>query len=236
MACHYWICVDEKTHHMLTKIVSKFFVPLKKAKFLITFRDKEKTDDEGNIIAAEAIKISAKPRDLFGYDFEICIDSDIWAKADKMTKYRILYHELRHCGVETEEGSSEPKYDDNNRLKTYMIKHNLWLKTFKEEVEIFGFDGADKDVAEFMSEMLESRDKIKLNKKDFMAKLGIEIHVSADSTKKKKVKKQSAEELEEEADRLLGLKKKKKKKKVTEIAMSTEKKKKRSVDEDDEED
>ena len=230
MATHFWIDKSEKTAAVYSKLIKKFFPSLKKAQFLFTLRDKEKTDDEGNVIVAEARRIGTKERDLWGFDFEICMDAEIWAKANQVNKYRIAYHELNHCGVEMEEGTSDPKYDDNNRLKTFMIKHDLFLKTFKAEIEIFGFEGADHEVATFMSEMMDSRDAIKKNKKKFMGELGIELYKETASEpevkKKKKKKKTTSEDLEAAADKILGIKKKNKEK-FTEVSMSTVKKKKK---------
>jgi hypothetical protein len=235
MATHYWKNKDVNTDKIFSKLTANFFPDLRKAKFLLTFRDNTKMDDEGNTIVAEARKCGTKERDLWGFDFEICMDSDIWNKANKADKYRIGYHELCHCGVEKEDGSNEVKYDDNNQLKTFLIKHDLFLKTFKQEIEIFGFEGVDNDTAEFMSEMLESRDKIKKNKKAFLGALGIEINKSVgESVLKKKKKPVEDTDEDEDIDDLddTPVKKKKKKKKVTtEITVSTKKKKKPSAEE-----
>jgi hypothetical protein len=240
MATHFWRDTSETTANIFSKLIKNNFPLLKKANFIFVLRDNEKTDDEGNIIAGEARKISGKERDLWGFDFEICLDAEIWSKMNKADKYRLGFHELCHCGVETEEGSTEPKFDDNGKLKTKIIKHDIWLKTFKQEIETFGFDGTDQEVATVLSEMMDNKAQIKKNKKEFLAKMGIEINKEVGETevkkKKKKnkhteieisTKKKSKEELEEEADKLLGLDPKKKKKdRLIEIDMKKHNRKK----------
>jgi hypothetical protein len=240
MATNYWKNTDPATEKIFSKLVKECFPHLKTASLLIIFRDNEKTDDEGNIIAGEAKKLSYKDVSLWGYDFEICLDAEIWSKMNKADKYRLGFHELCHCGVETEEGSTEPKFDDNGKLKTKIIKHDIWLKTFKQEIETFGFDGTDQEVATVLSEMMDNKAQIKKNKKEFLAKMGIEINKEVGETevkkKKKKnkhteieisTKKKSKEELEEEADKLLGLDPKKKKKdRLIEIDMKKHNRKK----------
>jgi hypothetical protein len=243
---NYWISKSEKDSNIFSKLVKRHFAHLKKANLLLTYRDGEKHDKEGNLILAEARKISSKERDLFGFDFEICMDADQWNKSNMADKYRVAYHELCHCGVEMEEGTNEVVFDENNRLKTYMIKHDIFLTSFKNEIEIFGFDGADKDVAEFMTEMMGDKEKIKKNKKKFLGELGIEIYkesAAAEVIKKKKKKKPILDDDEDfDIDEEPAPAKKKKKKlkdQASSVRMSTaktEKKKKRPVDDDEDED
>lgn len=209
---HYWIDKTEKTANVYQKVIKKYFPSLKALNFLFTMRDKEKTDDEGNIIAAECRKASVKETDLWSYHFEICMDDEIWSNANISKKYRIAYHELLHCGVELEEGTSEVIRDDNGNPKLYLNKHDLFLKTFKQEIETFGFEGTDFDVATFLSDMLEDKNTIKKNKKKFLADVGI-----------------GAIEEEEPV-------KKKKKRESEEITLSTTKSKKKIVQDDEDED
>jgi hypothetical protein len=220
---HYWQDNTDATAAVFNKLIKNFFPLLKTAKIVIVLRDNEKFDDEGNLIAGEARKCGTKEREVWGPDFEICLDAEIWAKYNKVNKYRLAYHELCHCGVEVEEGTNEPKYDDNNRLKTKIIKHDIWLKTFKSEIETFGFDEADHEVTVLLSELMENKDIIKKNKKRFLEKVGLEVGTAKKSSEDvpAKKKKKPVFDNDEEIPEV----KKKKKKYPSEIELSTKKKK-----------
>ena len=220
----FWKNTDSSTEKIFSKLISKFFPHLRKCNILITHRDKEKKDSEGGVVIAEARKCSNKEFDLWEYHFEICLDTELWAKSNKVDKYRVAFHELLHCGVVMEEGTTLPKYDDNNRLKTYLIPHDIKIMSFQKEIEIFGFDGSDKPVADFFADMLDNPDRLKKAKKAFLAALEIEIYKDLDVKKKKKKRTEE----DEDAEPI-----KKKKKKSSQISMGTLKKK-RVVEDDDE--
>lgn len=192
MATHFWIDNTDKTRKIYDRLIEKFFPKLKGLSILLTMRDSEKTDDEGNIIVAEAKKISTRERDLWGPDCEVCMDANIWAKSNLVDKYRIAFHELSHFRIETDKETGEVKLDGNNRYKIALEKHDIMVKTFKREIEIFGLDGTDKEVADFMAEILSDDTQVRTNKKKFLGKLGIEINGPTEKKKKKKKKKKKS--------------------------------------------
>lgn len=125
---------------------------VRNANFIFTFRDKPMYDDEGNPIAAQAKSVSNRERDLYGTDFEICVFEELWDTLTEKGKKRLVYHELMHCRVEpSEDSEDEPSYDNDGRVVTYIEPHDLIIKTFKREIEVFGLQQMDVDVARFMS-------------------------------------------------------------------------------------
>jgi hypothetical protein len=235
MAIHYWLNTKAETTNIYNQLIKKFFPELKMLNIQLAFRDKEKKDSEGQIIIAEAYKISTRERDLYGPDCGILMDYEIWDKSNKMEKFRVAFHELCHFSIDRDD-NGEVKMDDNNRIKVNIEKHDIIINTFKKEVEIFGFTGTDQDVATFMSDILENPDTVKKNKKKFMGELGIEIY------KGKKYDEDTDDS--DEDDEVVVKKKKKKKKKLfssssknTEVSFSTLKKnKKKKIVEDEEDD
>lgn len=122
------------------------------ANFIFTFRDKPMYDDEGNPIAAQARSVNNRERDLYGTDFEICVYEELWSQLSPAGKKRLVFHELLHCRVEPdEENEDEPAYDKDGRVVIYIEPHDLIIKTFKQEIETFGLQTMDLDVAKFLS-------------------------------------------------------------------------------------
>ena len=240
-AMHYWCNKSEKTTVIYQKLIKRFFPELKMLNLLISFRDKEKKDDEGNVVVAEAKRVAVRERDLWGPDIEICADHEIWEKSNIADKYRIAFHELCHFSIDKDDETGEVKLDDNNRVKVSLVKHDIVIKTFKREVEIFGLDGNDHELAVFMQEVLENPKTTKKNKSEFLAKLGIgsvatesnpdldTMLVAGDSKKKKKIAHKSSE-AEMSTEPII----KKKKKKVEEKPTKVVKKKNKYEDDDDE--
>jgi len=167
----YWRDSSGKIEKYAKRVMKIYYPDLLKANFIYTFRNNDKFDDEGQVILAEARKIGKKERDLYSFDFEINVHADTWVDASEELKYRIIYHELKHCGLELDE-EGIPKRDENDKLVTKIVKHDLIVKTFKCEIDIFGVDECE-DVADFFAKAMADREKAKKRRKKFLEKLGI---------------------------------------------------------------
>ena len=179
----FWRDTSNKSEKYYKKVMKRFFPELLSAEFIYSFRNNEKSDDEGKIIVAEARKIGNKEKDLYGFDFEINMHADTWASAREEEKYRIAYHELCHCRVELDE-NDEPKHDESGRIVTKMEPHDLYIKSFKSEMQLFGISKDVEELAEFMQEMLQGASSSK-KKKKFLE----ELEKAPEKKAKKKKKK-----------------------------------------------
>ena len=130
--------IDKVLSKFCEKIRNKYFPQLAHAHINYVFRTAMKKDDEGNLVAGEARKLSNRERDLYGYDFEICFHKDTWENAGRKERRRLAWHELNHCIVKWKHGIDEPRYDKAGRLVIALKKHDIVIKTFKEEIEMFG--------------------------------------------------------------------------------------------------
>jgi len=197
----FWRDTSGKAEKYFKKVMKRFFPELNSAEFIYSFRNNEKTDDEGKVIIAEARKIPSKEKDLYGFDFEINMHADTWASAREEDKYRIAYHELSHCGIEVDE-NDEPKRDESGRIVTKMIPHDLYIKSFKSELQLFGISTDIEELAEFMQEMLQGASSSK-KKKKFLEELD-----KAPEKKAKKKKKRLDEDDDDESEEKVKVKKK----------------------------
>lgn len=102
-----------------------------------TFRTKSRTDDEGCLILADATKLSNRERDLYGFDFEICIHKKSWIELSDSGKRRLAWHELKHLVIKTD-ADDDPKYDKAGRVQIALLRHDLVIRTFFEEIKRFG--------------------------------------------------------------------------------------------------
>lgn len=119
------------------EIKDEEFPELNCCKINYIFRTTFKKDDEGGIVLGEAAKLPTRERDLYGYDFEICIHKGSWVRMKEEEKKRVAWHELNHLVVITDQ-FEEPKLDKARRIKIGIKPHDLVIRTFMEELEIFG--------------------------------------------------------------------------------------------------
>jgi hypothetical protein len=155
MGTKYWKDDKGDLEKIFKPLIEKHFPNLTQAQFIYTYHDKPTFDDEGEPIAAFARKIPNKERDIYGPDFEISVFQEYWITLSDKQKRRLAYHELLHPRIEMEdEDSDTPALDDNGRLITWIEPHDLVIKTFKQEIEVFGLSKGDVKVAEFLSNAL----------------------------------------------------------------------------------
>ena len=60
-----------------------FFPLLADAHIHYIFRISKKIDDEGMLIVGETRKLPVKERDIYGYDFEICVHKKTWKDSNR---------------------------------------------------------------------------------------------------------------------------------------------------------
>lgn len=148
----------------LLRAQKKRFRLLRPAKILYSFRTTVKTDDEGSIVLGEARKLQNRERDLYGYDFQICMHEESWNAMNAIQKRRICWHELNHCIVVCH-FSGEPKYDKAGRIRISLRKHDIVLKTFLAELRVFGPSSDQKNTIEKIVFNLDIKDIKKKKKK-----------------------------------------------------------------------
>jgi len=113
------------------------FKLLKNVKIYFAFRHKPKFKKSGEMVLGECIKIPAKYRDLFHFDFLIEIFKPFWLESSEEQKRRLLWHELFHCGVEVN-SAWDLVLDDCGRVKIFINPHDIEVEAFEEEIKKFG--------------------------------------------------------------------------------------------------
>jgi len=116
---------------------NEYFPNLSYCKINYIFRTVPKKDDEGMLVLGQARKLSNRERDLYGFDFEICVHKASWKGLNSYDKERLAWHELNHCIVKLNE-DGEPKRDKADRMVIRLKRHDLVIKTFMEEIEKYG--------------------------------------------------------------------------------------------------
>ncbi|HUU88613.1 MAG TPA: putative metallopeptidase [Candidatus Glassbacteria bacterium] len=117
---------------------TKYFSKLQYARINYVFRTTFKKDDEGRLVIGEARRLTNRERDLYEYDFEICVHKKTWEKATDKMEIRIAWHELNHLIIKYKFGIDEPMIDKAGRLIISLRRHDLVIKTFEEELVLFG--------------------------------------------------------------------------------------------------
>ena len=140
---------------------SKFFPLLADAYIHYIFRISKKTDDEGMLVIGEARKLSNRERDIYDYDFEICVHKKTWQDANRRRKERIAWHELNHCIVIFNKIDNSPAINKSGRLKIRIKPHDIVIKTFEEELFLFGPDSHQTTAIESINKYLRRKRKIK---------------------------------------------------------------------------
>jgi hypothetical protein len=154
-----------KLEDIANKIIKKEpeYSLLKHLNILYIWREgKPRKDDGGNFIAAEVSILSKKINDIFNYDVQVEVCQDIWDKLSPSWRTRLLWHELYHIYVESEEDDSGkliPLKDPDGRIILRLNPHDISLKTFRAEIDKFGIDVGEINTLKFIAK------KYKLSKK-----------------------------------------------------------------------
>ncbi len=125
----YTKCDDEFVLNTVKDLISKYHTDIATARVGVIWKEKA-SGDENNKVLATAHKVTDKQHACgVEYDFIIEIASDTWNGLDEKQRVALLFHELCHCGCETDEVSGEHKF--------IIIKHDL--EEFRDVVERYGF-------------------------------------------------------------------------------------------------
>lgn len=144
---------------------AKYFPNLIHADINYIFRTSQKKDDEGMLVIGEARRLSSKERDIYEYDFEICIYKETWNKASKKRRERIAWHELNHLVVlHSRIDENEPRVDKAGRILINIKPHDVVIKTFEEELMLFGPEEYQASAIESINKYLSKKRKIKRRK------------------------------------------------------------------------
>lgn len=94
-------------------------------------------DDERQALSAKVKTCPARERDIYGKDIELRVHLSSWMDMTKAEKTQLIYHELLHIRVVTNE-DFELVYDDDERLKLEIIPHDVVIKAFQREIDEYG--------------------------------------------------------------------------------------------------
>ena len=125
------------------------FKQLKDLEILFCFRSEPDFDDDGELVAAKASKMGTKQRDVFGYAFMIVVAHDLWKEMSKSQRLRLIWHELNHLQVQYDEDGNLMT-DAEGRVKIWLQKHDLVVRSFKDEIEKFGLDAGTAPTAKYL--------------------------------------------------------------------------------------
>lgn len=131
-----------KVERMAKLLINEHFPHLKQVKILYCFRNKPRNGDDGTIIAGMARVLPAKLQDLWGYQAEIELARPVWEAMSTSRKRRLLWHELRHLQVEIDD-EENPIEDKDGRVSLYCDDHDVHIKTFSDELRLFGLEKSD---------------------------------------------------------------------------------------------
>lgn len=138
----YWKDETGTLARVFEKVKKRQFKKLKPVKILYSFRSTPKFDEDGRPIAAQAAKLSTRERDIYGFDFEICVNEETWKSYSEDRRKQLAWHELNHCRVEyeldeNEQETDKPVKDKASRVSIWIEEHDIILRCFMEELKRF---------------------------------------------------------------------------------------------------
>ncbi len=167
MPLQYWRDTHKSLEEIFEKVKKKYHPRLEPVSILYTFRSDPKFDDEDRLVGAEARKLSNRERDLYRFDFEICVHEDTWNSLGNKSKRQLAWHELNHCKViyETDDTGTEtqtPDRDKAGRIQIKLVTHDVVVTTFREELDIFGpFPGDAKTFLGIYTYVKDNKKKVR---------------------------------------------------------------------------
>jgi len=157
MGVKYWQDTGNHIKSIADTLIKTDFPYLGKVKINYIFREPAQKDPSSRfgVVAGTARSIPSKEFDLYGFHFEICMAAEAWQTATPEQKRRLVWHELRHCMITLDE-EGNPITDKEERIKTSIEPHDIFLYGFRNEYEKFGFtEQSDREAAVFLGEILE---------------------------------------------------------------------------------
>lgn len=152
-----------KVEKMARIIIKEHFPNLKHIKILYVMRAKPKPGEDDTIIAGTARVLPAKMVDIYGFNAEIELAKPVWDAMDAKQKRRLLWHELRHLQVEVGD-DDEPILDKDGRISVHCDSHDISMKTFSDELRLFGLQSSDIKVLRTLAKIYRAYKKGKIKK------------------------------------------------------------------------
>jgi hypothetical protein len=141
MAINYRIDESRVLHDYCGRVMKdhKKFRILAQLRFLFVWRvgDPEYDNKDGGMIAASVHKLPSRMRDLFKKDIELRVNYEYWDEMSESQRYRTIFHELSHVQIELD-ANFEVVLDDDERIKFRIVGHDIVMKTFQAEIDLFG--------------------------------------------------------------------------------------------------
>lgn len=128
------------------------FWDLRHLKFLMTWRDEPREDEEKRTVTARVKVLGPELRDLFGKDVQIEVCEPIWQDLSVRWRKRVIKHELRHVKITFDEeafadtGERVPKLDKQGRIKVSTVPHDLVIRTFEDDIAEWGLSQPEIDL------------------------------------------------------------------------------------------
>lgn len=157
-----------KVEKMARILIKEHFPNLRHIKILYVMRAKPKAGEDNTVIAGTARVLPSKMVDIYGFNAEIELAKPIWDAMSSSQKRRLLWHELRHLQVEVND-DGEPELDKDGRISVSCDTHDIAMRTFSDELRLFGLQESDIKVLRTLSRIYKAYKKGKIKKvKPFM--------------------------------------------------------------------
>lgn len=117
------------------------FLALKQLRFIYTWwvGEEPEKDPERSYVFGSVKKLSTRERDLYKKDVEFRVNREMWEGATMESRYRLVWHELCHVNVHTDE-DFHIVLDQDGRVSFSLVGHDVVIKTFAAELDKFGLD------------------------------------------------------------------------------------------------
>ena len=133
-------------------IIQKEYPDLKAAHILYTWRDPCAWEGD-KPVGARARKLPTMWRDLIKADFQIEVCYSTWKTLTPEQRYRLLWHELKHCVLVRDEDGAQ-LYESVGRKKITILPRDIVIETFEEEVKRWGVHPIDIHSARLVAQRL----------------------------------------------------------------------------------
>ncbi len=145
----YWRDPSGYLKKLAKRCIDKYFPALTYVNVLFVWKRPFRSTDDYCPVPAFIRLLSKKDRDIFGYDVVFEVDPESFLALSRRDQRRAVYHLLRHVGVVMNEDMT-PERDVYGRVQLVLEKHDLYIRSFKDEVRRFGTQAAYQRVVNFL--------------------------------------------------------------------------------------
>jgi len=182
-----------KLEKIFKKVMDDNYPELSLLRWVYTFRDSEKLDEEGLPIIASVRKLVPRDRDIFDFDIMVEMDKEQWDAMGKSKKLKVVFHELNHTEIDwDDEDEQEPAVDKNDRIKFKLKPHDIVIKRFKEELNKYGLSEDEEEIRIMLNKIYKGK-KLTIDKKEPKKKKSKKEKNGKEKNKKKRRKKNRKE-------------------------------------------